>query len=91
MGSDGFDRSDWSVRIRICKASRNPPYCTPNSHGFLTMAIPLEQWSCLMEFCGYTSREVPHFQTDSYWLVVLTILKNMKVNGFRIIPYIMEK
>ena len=26
-----------------------------------------------------------------YWLVVLTILKNMKVNGKDDIPYIMEK
>ena len=36
------------------------------------------------------SQKKRQFTTIIHWLVVLTILKNLKVNGKLIIPYIME-
>jgi len=47
--------------------------------GILRLAIGSEQGS-------YSGR----FFVISIWLVALTILNNMKVNGWWIIPYIME-
>jgi len=39
------------------------------------------------QLVSYGQHNVIHF----FWLVVLTILKNMKVNGWWILPYIVEK